>query len=131
MLQTSFFLVVLAVCGLVGGFVLNFWSAGRSIFLVHWLGTSLGALLPLLLFNCLFLFPVAIDPVYFIVQELLIAGIAGGVLGVPVMVYHNIQARVENGRTSREVVFLLAIAGLFLFCLMEFRMSYRPAQLPI
>jgi hypothetical protein len=104
---------------------------GKPALLTGWAGASVGALFPLLLLNCLVLFPFALDPVYMVVQEILLAGIVGAVVDLPVLVFRNGRAGVPLRRHLAGPAALVLLAGVLAVAWAVFRRVYRPTELPI
>lgn len=103
---------------------------GRPFVHTNWVGASGGALAGVLLLGCLFPFAVALDPVYFLVQAVLMAGIVGAAVDLPMMLYRNVHEKVPHSRTAKEGVVLVAIAGVLGAAWAAFLRYYQPAQLP-
>ena len=104
---------------------------GKPIPLVNWLGSSVGALVPVLALNCLIPLHFAIDPIFLLVQECLLAGIAGGCVDIPMMLYRNKIAQFPVRQTVRDGALLVALVGILVVVFLCFRANYVPNKLPI
>lgn len=125
------FVLIAAVlcCSVIGGIATPTLREGKPFVYTNWAGTSVGALAPFLLLNCMFMFPFAIDPLYILVQEFLVAGIVGGLVDLPLLVFRNAGV-VPIRRTWHEAIAVVAGTLILVVALVCFRETYQPNQLP-
>jgi hypothetical protein len=124
------FLLLFAVAGDCAWVVIL--PPGKKPFLLAgWLGATAGALVVFLGLNCVFMFPFVIDPRYALVNEVLMAGIVGAVIDLPLSLYRNLRAKRPWPRTATEAVIVIVAAGMLLIALDWYRTAYPPHQLPI
>jgi hypothetical protein len=90
---------------------------------------SIGALIPLLAVNFILGLRFLVDPFYYFVQEFLIAGIMGGVVDVPMLLYRSSGVNIPYRRRVLNVVIVISITWIMLLLEISFILTSIAAQL--